>query len=169
MKNLILNLITGASIICSSCSTVAYLPDINGIAKNQYGSYIEILLVGNYYLKGELIAVNPKKVFVLKNDKNFMQLDSVSLTEIKNFTLRYAKGKAKNYAWTIPASAAITISHGWFLIFSLPINLLTTTIVTTNAGSSFAMNKYDIMWDELSKFARFPQGIPPNIQLKDIK
>lgn len=169
MKNIILSLLITAALICSSCSTAAYLPTNSRIVDNQYGSYINIQMNYMSSIDGELIAVTPKIVYVLIYKDGTTHLDSANLDQIKDFSLRYAKSNAAYYGLMIPASAAITLSHGWFLLFTLPLNLITTTVVTLTAGSSFVIKMKDISWDNLYKFARFPQGIPDNVRLNDIK
>jgi len=169
MKNIIISLIITAALICSSCSTAAFLPTTSRIVDNQYGSYIDVQLIDTRSLKGELIAVTPNVLYVLRNDEDSERLDSATLDQIKNFSIRYAKSKVANYGWMIPVSAAITLTHGFFLLLSMPINLITTSIVTITAGDSYVIKKKDISWYNLNKFARFPQGIPDNVRLEDIK
>jgi hypothetical protein len=170
MKTLIFNLFVTAVLICSSCSSAAYLPYSGKLAENQYGSNINVRLNEYVSINGELIVVTPDVLYVLlRNDKGVARLDSAYLTKIEDFSLRYAKGNAGRFGWTIPASVAISISHGYFAVFTLPINVITTTVITLNSANAFVIKMGNISWVDLSKFARFPQGIPPNIHVKDLE
>ena len=61
----------------------------------------------------------------------------------------------------------MSIGHGLFGVISLPINVLATNGITK---SKYTLKYPDNMsWDKIQKFARFPQGIPKNIDLKEIQ
>jgi hypothetical protein len=92
---------------------------------------------------------------------------AIEKSQVLAFTLQYAQ--ARHYGWTIPLSSLVTLSHGAFAIFTFPINLITTIAVTGAGESAFVYKSDNMTYKELKMFARFPQGLPPNVMLSDIR
>jgi hypothetical protein len=147
-----------------ACTYPYYLPQSETIDVNQYGSYIEINPMQGE-LSGELLAVDNNAITIL-TDLNFQKkVEIVPLSKVHTFSIRYAK--SKSYGWTIPVFSLATISHGVFAIFTFPLNLISTISITASAINSY---KYkNITYDQLKMYARFPQGIPANVDLGTIK
>ena len=148
-----------------SCSSSKYLPSSDKIDVNEYGSYIKLSNKAASNIVGELIAIDTNKIIVLSEETKTCM--TVPVNEVKKFKLRYAK--PKHYGWTIPVYTLATIGHGWFLILTAPVNLIVTISVTASGENAFTYNDKDMTYDKLKMFARFPQGIPPNIDLASIK
>jgi hypothetical protein len=156
-----------SALFLCSCSPAIYLSKPENIDVNRYGSYIKVVRTAGANIKGELIAVDSTKLVILETLSKGIVLSFVPVGEIKRFKLRYAK--PRNYGWSIPVFAAATISHGWFAIISLPVNIMVTSIVTATGATAFTSKNRDISYRDLSMFARFPQGIPPGIDLSTLK
>jgi hypothetical protein len=156
-------------VVISSCTTPAYLPAHEKIDENQYGSYIEVYLKTGSYVNGELIAIDTNSIIVLQESGNAAskKIATVRIIDANRFLLRYAK--PKNYGWTIPLYSLASISHGIFAIFTLPLNLLVTISVAVGGERAFTYNDRKMTYDKLRMFARFPQGIPPEIDMASIK
>lgn len=118
-------------------------------------------------VKGELIAVDSIRLVVLVRTKEIPQSVIVPISEISSFKIRYAR--PKNYLWTIPLFTLSTVAHGIFLVITAPINLIVTTNVTVSGAFSFTYSDKKMTDDKLKMFARFPQGIPPNIDISSIR
>jgi hypothetical protein len=157
------------AVVIGSCISPRYLPQPEEIDVNQYGSYIVILKKSNVYIKGELIAIDSNRIIVLAESErdNSTQTKIVTVSDIKCFTLRYAK--PKHYGWTIPLLTLATISHGWFLVLTAPVNLITTISVTVAGESAYEYNDRKMTYDKLKMFARFPQGLPANVDVASIR
>jgi hypothetical protein len=153
------------AIIISSCTSPRYLPSSDKIDVNQNGSYIKVIRKTTASIDGELIAIDSNKIIVLSETAN--KCITVPTNEVKRFTLRYAK--PKHYGWTIPVYKLATIGHGIFSIITAPVNLIVTISVTASGENAFKYNDKNMTYDKLKMFARFPQGIPPNIDLASIK
>ena len=170
MKNKVTILVLLA-IIMSSCTTPAYLPSSDRIDVNQSGSYIKVSRKSNEnieasaFVKGELIAIDSNNMVVLSAKTN--SCIAVPMNDVKRFELKYARGK--HYGWTIPVFSLASIAHGLFGIFTIPVNLIVTTAVTLSGENAFIYKGKNITYDQLKMFARFPQGIPSNIDLESIK
>lgn len=153
------------AIIISSCTSPRYLPSSDKIDVNEYGSYIKIIRQTTANIDGELIAIDSNKIVVLSQSEN--KCLTVPITDVKRFKLRYAK--PKHYGWSIPVYTLATIGHGLFLIFTAPINLIVTISVTASGESAFKYSDKNMTYEKLKMFARFPQGIPTNIDIASIK
>jgi hypothetical protein len=55
------------------------------------------------------------------------------------------------------------------LVFTAPINLMVTIVVTMSSEDAFQYNEKNMSYEKLKMFARFPQGIPLNIDVASIK
>jgi len=164
MKNEIL-LIGLLVIIISSCTSPKYLPSSDKIDVNQNGSYIKVDLKTTENTDGELIAIDSNIIVVLSETTN--KCITVPINDIKGFKLQYAK--PKHYGWTIPVYTSATIAHGYLSLVTYPVNLIVTISVTVLGEKAFKYNDKNMTYDKLKMFARFPQGIPPNIDLASIK
>jgi hypothetical protein len=136
---------------------------------NEYGSYIAIRSRKGGLVAGELIAIDSTHIVVLPDPKRKIPQPCVSfpVNNVRQFTVQYAKNK--NYSLTIPLYTLATLGHGFFSILTAPVNVIVTGAVTASAKNEFRYRKKQITFKELPMFARFPQGIPPNIDIASIK
>ncbi len=148
------------AILISSCSLPKYLPTSESIDLNVYGSFIQVRNKKGRNIKGELIAADSIKIVVLKEKENLCSI--VPITDIRSFRLIYAKPKNYKGAW---AMLLFVPMHGWFSPITLPINLIVIASVNTNP---YKYTNKKIPFEMLNMFARFPQGIPPGIELLSI-
>ncbi|MBK6642764.1 MAG: hypothetical protein IPG39_16865 [Bacteroidetes bacterium] len=152
-------------IIFTSCSTPGYLPTSYAIDVNEYGSYIKIIQKSASKIKGELIAIDNNRIIVMVAETRKCKI--VSLNDVNHFKLRYAK--PKHYGWTIPAFIVYPLIHGYYSIASIPIHLIVTISVTVSGESAFMYSDKNMTYEKLKMFARFPQGIPPNVDVASLK
>jgi hypothetical protein len=162
-----INIALGLLIIFfSGCSSSRYyLPSSDKIDVNEYGSYIRIRQKTPPSVSGELIAIDSNKIVVLTEETKICT--TVLVNDVEHFTLRYAK--QKNYGWTVPLYMLATLTHGFFAIYTLPASVIVTVSVSILDDNSFKYTDKNMTYDKLGMFARFPQGIPPNIDLASIK
>ncbi|PKP48586.1 MAG: hypothetical protein CVT94_07790 [Bacteroidetes bacterium HGW-Bacteroidetes-11] len=153
------------AIVISSCSSPGYLPSSDKIDVNEYGSYIKLTQNNKSIIDGELIAIDSNQIVVL-TDKEKICI-TVPVGEVKKFSLEYAK--PKHYGWSIPVGFLLPFIHGWYSIFTIPIHLIVTISVTASGENAFKYNNKKMTYEELKMFARFPQGIPPDIDLANVK
>jgi hypothetical protein len=90
-------------------------------------------------------------------DKGIMKRFSYS--QINSCKIRYAQFEGNGIYFTIPLYLAHSISHGLFAIFTFPINLI-YSFSLIDRGTKFTYSPKEIRQETLSKFARFPQGLP---------
>ena len=147
------------------CSTQYYLPAIEKVNVSEFGSYISITTANGQHIRGELIAAGVAEIVVLeKNTRKCLAIDS---KDVLRFRIRYAK--AVHYGWYIPAFTMFTILHGWYSVFTAPVNLLTTIIITLTGEIDYTLNQNSVSLSEAAMFARFPQGIPEGVHIADIQ
>jgi hypothetical protein len=157
------------AIIIGSCNSPEYLPSVDKIDVNQYGSHIRINNNNKTIAEGELIAIDSSEIVVLTGPDviSTKKCVIVPVKEIHRFKLSYAK--PKHYGWTIPLYTLATLSHGFFLMFTAPVNLIVTVSATSGGENAFTYSDKEMTYEKLKMFARFPQGIPQDVGLADIK
>jgi len=175
-------LITGLilTLILSSCASIEYLPGTDEIDVNQHGSYIKVKNTAKKMIKGELIAVERTALLVLTDSNQNKKIVVIPLDMISSYKLRYAN--PKNYTWTMPVFTVATVIpfpdpaaggimpfHGYFALFTAPFNFLVTAIITADATSKLQYTDQDMPYQKLKMFARYPQGLPPDIDIESIK
>jgi len=151
-------------VLLNSCTTPSYLPSSDQIDVNEYGSHIRFRTAYSD-IEGELIAIDSTEITVLLAEKRTCV--TFPLNEVKLFKLTYAQ--PKHYGWTIPVYTLATIAHGLVAGITAPVNLIVTISVTASGENAFAYSDKNMTYEKLRMFARFPQGIPPNIDLESIK
>ena len=114
-------------------------------------------------VRGELIAVNPNQLFVLTSQG----LISVSASSISRMKLTPHDVKE---GWWVGLGALSTLSHGAWLVFTLPSWIIGGLIAKRNASHASQLN-YPVKssWDEFPNYARFPQGLPESIDAQSLK
>ncbi len=163
-KSFALGLLSVAAL--NGCMTPRYVPKPQAIDTNHYGSYITIKGISGGTIRGELIAADTNQLVVLASKGKAQWVADVSVASIESFKLQYAYA---NYGWTVPLYALSTISHGWYLLLMLPANLIVTSVATTNGKKHFQYTEKTIPYKDLAMFARFPQGLPPQIERLSIQ
>jgi len=147
-----------------SCKAPHYVPPTEYVGIERYGSQIIIIPVVGEKIKGEFIAIDDD-MFIILNDGTG-KITHIPQSDIKRFKIRYAQ--PKQYGWTIPVSVASTVVHGWFLVFTAPLNAVVSTGATVSGASDFTYKDSAMSYDEIQMFARFPQGIPEGVELGEI-
>lgn len=165
MKNNILFFLV--LILCFSNCTVlpSFIPKQMDIGTNPYGSFLVVNTVKNGKLKGELIAADEEKMVLLTENKNQFETLVIPAQQITKINLFYASGS--NYGWSIPIFTLLSFTHGYFMLFTIPFNLISTITLTVNSNEMYSYKNIDLK--DISKFARYPQGLPPNIDLNLIE
>ena len=134
-------------------------------ASDPYGAWVHIENAAAGKLVpsgGELIAVALDSVFVLTPDAEFHAIARADVTRAR--VAYYDSQYGQLALWTVMGSVA-TLSHGWFLVFSFLIWAIGGS--ATTGGQSRAplayVGKHGRSWDDVAKYARFPQGLPTEL------
>ncbi len=165
--------ITG--IIVSGCAHSyaprRWLPDTDQIQTEAFGGWLSIEyrteIEGTNKVKGEYITSDSANVYLL-----YDSLTIIPKSKITEAVLEIDDKNTSEYSgWTVLGMIS-TLSHGLFSVFTMPTWLMTGIIASS--GESYrdrysADDPANEYWDLIIKFARFPQGLPENINPKALR
>jgi len=143
------------------------VPKRKSLPTDAFGGWISVTMKSSQKsFQGELIAINADSIYVMNNGK--VQLEQIS--DVNSARIVLFKTSSEEYAlWTFLGSLG-TISNGAFLVFTFPLTLITG--IATTSSESNRINYLDYPqnnWEELMKYARFPQGLPQGLNVGDLK
>ncbi len=149
----------------SSCISLKTVPIIDQLPIYVKGSTIIINRVGKSPVSGELIAVDEEEIIYLKDNSTQHIVTAIDTSKVKSVRVILSratntKDLNKSESRLIPL---MTLGHGWWALFTLPINLV---VISSANRKKYLVNINSL--EELSKFARFPQGMPEGISLNDL-
>ena len=161
-----------ALLISTACSSPKYLSSPANFKQHVKGLFLEYTLgKPKDKIIGEIIEVNPEEVIILPIEEN-ASIRTIPKSEILEADIIVAStsDNPKSISTWAGLVNLLSVSHGRVGVFSLPINLLTTISIGNSAAKSAYRIKYpaDVSWDQMNKFARFPQGIPASIDRNEI-
>lgn len=175
MKNLksykaALGLLSAILFLSSCASKVPYLPKAEEAHQFLYGYHITLeLKESKREMSGELIAVDQGDILILPLSGEIPKpkVERIPLTQAQSFNVRLI-----NYR-TVPISSVVlmplVLSHGIMAAATLPINVVTSGIVIGSMRDRASVSDKEIPWAQLPRYARFPQGLPPGLDLAQIQ
>jgi len=167
LKNefLILILILLLNLGCRSVSvSPGFEPTRAKLARDGFGSFIILTLNNGSIPTGELIAVTPDTVFVLVGEK----VVPFPGSSVRSARVVIFRNKAGAYGAITFLLCLGTLTNGMFLIGTLPLNLIAGIAVASSENRYRNYIDYSDTDTGLSKYARFPQGIPEGVNLSEI-
>jgi len=145
-----------------------YLSPASEAQHEAYGAWIDLdtLAVSSAkQISGEFIAFQGGSVFVLTQDS----LVALATEKIQKATLTSFDSQYGILAvWTILGGAS-SFSHGFGAIISIPVWTITGLIATIGQSYSPQTTYPSEHWSTLSRFARYPQGVPTGLDLRTLK
>jgi hypothetical protein len=159
-------------LVLSSCSSASYLTKPKDFKYQIKGLFIETTLKDESITIGEIIEVDSVDIKILplyqKNGIQTITKDEIQSAEV---IIALTSDDSKKISTWAGLLNVLSIGHGYFGALTLPVNLAITIPMANDAAKGTYRVKYpdNITWYEMSKFARFPQGIPKNIAQNDIK
>lgn len=165
-----------ALVFLSSCAVPRGIPTPTTFKSNVNGAKIYLYPKRSSAKKveGEIIAVKDSRIYVLENEIKFV---NSNYTLVHNLTI--VDPKAIRSGHIVLARLAdsqfksadliglMTISHGWFAPITILLNI--GGIRSVKKATYRMKIGRDVYWNEVHKFARFPQGLPPGIELDQLK
>ena len=157
----------------SACKSLNYLPKPEAFPYHVKGHIIEMELEESYTMKGEIIEVTEDAVWVLPFKLNEGKLTKIPRSAVYDADIYVALTSNDPQAistWAGLINFAV-LGHGYYGVLTLPTNLLITIPLARDAArGTYRMNyQRNVTWDYLHKFARFPQGLPPEIDRNEIR
>ena len=164
MKKYIILLCTAAFL--TACSSPKYATTPQNLKYKVNGFYANVDVKNTFKnVTGEIIEVGVSEIKLLhEGTLQSFQKDQVKSSEILvSLTVNDPK-KINTWASLVNLGP---LGHGVFGIITIPINVAVTNSITK---SRYVLIYPDnITWEELHKFARFPQGIPKNLDTKKLQ
>jgi hypothetical protein len=154
------------------CTTVRHTPITREMPNWPRGAWVTLLNAKRQPSKtqGELLALTPDAMLLLTSpDSTVLE---IRRTDVSEATIDFAltSNTVKGFdAWGTLLNVG-TISHGFLLILTLPINLLVTIPTASSTRKPYHVHyPQNISWEETTKFARFPQGLPPGVKREQLR
>ena len=137
-----------------------WLPDANDVGTDAYGSWIEVK-TRTGPVNGELIATTLDSVFVADPLLHGFSTSDVVSARVVLYSA--------NDLWAAPMFGPIlTVSNGWFLAITAPMWIIGGTIAATSRSFDPIVDYPRTPLKEFRRYARFPLGVPPEIDLSKI-
>jgi hypothetical protein len=145
---------------CATCTTNPdpRQPSIEMMQKRSFGGWIVVVQRDGGIHGGELIATDGGVIRVL-NMRGMSVIPATTITWAGLYKYEHEGGLG---AWGLLGGLS-TISHGFFLVISFPVWMLVTGIAIAVESGHVEIEYPDEDWREFSKWARFPQGMPPGM------
>ncbi len=170
MKKLLVFLMI--SLAFSACKPKAAMPKPSEFAQYAKGTHAKIFYKETGAVIGEIIAINETQMVVIpkKSERGAAIIPRDKIREVHLLVATSSDNPEGVSLWAALLNV-LPASHGIFAIISIPFNLLTSIPVATDAAKSAYVIKYPaaIAWDEMHKFARFPQGIPETVPVDKLR
>jgi len=109
-------------------------------------------------VQGELLAATTDSLFVLPLDGPFHAVARPTVTELQ--LTAYDANWGYLGVWTALGTLS-TLSHGLFLPLSAPVWIIGGSVATSSQSRRPVFTNPPL--ETLRRFARFPQGLPPNL------
>lgn len=157
--------------ILAACKSPTYLSTPKDFKDQVTGLHFECKLDPKTEVIGEIIAVDSMAIKLLPiNGDGLMTISKDEIEEGDILVALTSDNPKKIQTWSSIVSI-LPIGHGYYGVFTLPITLAATIPMSYDAAKGVYRVNYpnNVFWKDLSKFARFPQGIPESIDPKSIR
>lgn len=145
-----------------------FLPAPAASQRTAYGGWIEVTRGDARHPErsaGELLAIQHDSVYLLsgRGPEVYAQSDvtSAKLTA-------YDSESGLLATWTLIGTLS-TISHGWLLVLSAPVWIIAGSVTTAHQSHQPEFLFPTAAWEDLRAYARFPQGLPPGLDLATVR
>jgi len=144
-----------------------WLPEHREVAQDPYGAWVQIRRSDRTELGGEFIALHGDTLFVLTESGRLTALHS---REFDQARLAYFNSSAGLLGLWTGIGALSTISHGGFLIITLPMWIIGGSVASGSESRAplEGVRRWS-EWSELRMYARFPQGIPESLDRRVLR
>ncbi len=163
-------LILSANLLCSCAvlqSPRGWLPNVREVQTQAYGCWIIVDHISDgkeRRTSGELIAISPDRLFVL----NEYGISELLLSAIMGTNLEIYEESTGVGAWAILGMLS-TVSHGYFLVASAPVWIIAGISAGISESKSGLMKFKGPPTQDVRMFARFPQGLPKETDLRELR
>ena len=157
-----------AALLLTSCVTTSAPDDWTAapveMESTTYGSWVDVPYFNaagtTDTTLGELIAVSPDSLYVLPLEEDLHAIARADVIAADLEIMAYDANWGYLATWTTLGSLS-TASHGFLLAFSFPIWLIAGSAATSVQSRRPVYTNPSV--EVLQRFARFPQGLPPEL------
>lgn len=117
-------------------------------------------------VQGELVAIDGDSLFILMRDT----LRAMLTSDFDTARIIVYNTEAKTYGIWTGILTGVSLLTGYYAALTLPLSLgigITTYLDEKNRIHSFDHPPHG--WPEISKYARFPQGMPPGLDKRTLR
>lgn len=162
-----------AGLLVSGCASTsapdAWQSTAQTMQREAYGAWIDVKLaspadsVQPSRIQGELVAAGDDSLWVLPLDGSLRSVSRVAASRVRLTTFDANWGYLAT--WTTLGTLS-TLSHGVGLVISAPVWMIGGSLAARS--QSYKPVFEDPSTEVLRRYARFPQGLPPNVSRKDL-
>lgn len=149
-----------------------WLPVAEEAPQDPYGAWVTVEFQkwhDDRVLAGEFLAVDADSLYVLTSFAGSGDpVVGVSLTIVKKAKLASFDPQTGKAASWVTFGALTSLSHGLGAAVSVPLWVIMGSAMAGSHSRTPLENYPHLPWDELKKFARFPQGPPPGLHQLDL-
>jgi len=153
------------------CATLSspdgWLPKLNEAQSLAYGGWITVEHFDENQTKktfGELIAAQEDNLIILGEEG----IAKIPVEKIRKGKLEVFKEKRVAGVWAVLGTLS-TLSHGIGLLLTAPVWIISGIGFAVAESMTGLMEFQGPPPEEVRKFARFPQGLPKDIDLQSLK
>ncbi|HKE90058.1 MAG TPA: hypothetical protein VKB45_06960 [Gemmatimonadales bacterium] len=147
-----------------------FLPGPSEAGQDGYGAWIEVGVPvagrSDTTITGELIAASADTLWILPDSG---RVAAVPTRTVRNGQVARYRSEAGSVAGFTALGVVSTISNGAFLLLTAPAWLITGIVASSNESHAPLRHLPPRAWADLAADARFPQGLPPGIDLGEIR
>lgn len=161
-----------AGVLLAACTTHhaprGFLPDTREAQTQAAGGWIEVRYRpgrGDGELMGELLAATADSLWIMGSSRATV----IATADVASGRLVGYDARPGTVAVATLVGTLATISNGAFLVFTAPMWIIGGSIATASQGKAALEELPALRWTDIAAFARFPQGIPPSVDLSEIR
>jgi hypothetical protein len=158
-------LIAALCVFMNSCATTnappGWLSETERVAADPYGGWVDIQCHHDLFY-GELIAVTKDTLFMADSSLHAISSQDILVAHVTRYQIYSLSG-------VVILGTISTLSHGSLLIISMPLWLLLGSTAAYIRAHEPIIEYPDKPLEELTPFARFPQGLPSELNRQAIK
>ncbi|MGH7636516.1 MAG: hypothetical protein ACREOK_02605, partial [Gemmatimonadaceae bacterium] len=109
---------------------------------------------------GEFLASERDSVWLLRQDGT---VRAENVARVKKAQIWWYHSQTGKTGLITFLGSASTISNGFFLMFTMPIWIITGTIMAAQDSRVPRVDPARAGWETARKYARYPTGLPPNL------
>lgn len=146
-----------------------FLPSPAEAVRDVYGGWIEVTVSAgrrDSTIAGELIAARVDTVWILPDSGGVV---AVSTTTVKQGRVARYNSEAGAIGGFTALGVVSTISNGYLLGITAPLWIITGIVASSNESRAPLRGVPPLVWADVAAYARFPQGLPPGIDLGEIR